>query len=69
MNYFIFIVFFIIGFIFGIIYFNLKYKVIKGILEVDDINKSYFFKMSEEEIKNKNNNIIIFKIEHKNKSQ
>ena len=58
-----------IFFVLGCLVTCFKYGTVNGIIEVDDENESYYFKMSSEDIKNPKNNRIIFMIQHKNNSQ
>lgn len=60
------IIFYIIGFIFGILasYFSKKFETVYGEIEVNDEEESYFFKMSSKDIKNPKKKKIIFKIKH-----
>lgn len=58
-----------IFFMLGCLVMCVKFGTINGIIEVDDENESYFFRMSSEDIKNPKNNRIIFMIQHKNNSQ
>lgn len=66
-----YILFYIIGFIFGLLasYLADRFTIIYGTIIVDDDMESYFFKMSTKDIKNPKNKKVIFKIERKNDSQ
>lgn len=65
------IIFYIIGFIFGMLasYFSEKFKTIYGEIEVNDFDESYYFKMSSKDIKNPKKKKIIFKIQHNTDSR
>ena len=60
------IIFYIIGFVFGILvsYFSKKFETVYGEIEVNDEEESYFFKMSSKDIKDPKNKRVIFKIKH-----
>lgn len=64
-----YIYYFVIGFILGFVLFKVFDKGAYGIIEVNDEDESYFFKMSSKDIKNPKIRKIVFKIVHKNSQE